>query len=82
MHSMLFLTKYDKIINDIIGYRIYSNKRRPRLSATSRTKKLISAAPPVLNEIANILIFNLGLSSITNHNKEEFRGIPYNQEKQ
>ena len=26
-------------------YRIYSNKRRPRLSAASGTKKLISAAP-------------------------------------
>ena len=28
-------------------YRIYSNKRRPRLSAASGTKKLISAAPPM-----------------------------------
>ena len=31
-------------MNAGVTYRIYSNKRRPRISAASGTKKLISAA--------------------------------------
>ena len=40
------------------AYRIYSNKHRPRISAASGTKKLISAVPPMLSP----LIFSPSLS--------------------